>query len=138
MPAPRAFREANGRIAGFLDADLSTPPEYILKAYDAIRSGACDAFIGSRRSAESKVTRKQFFLKSMLGDAFRFCAKQVFFRGGPVYQDSQCGFKFFETRVASVWFVFCLLRPLLGFARTDIVSSLDDLSRTIELLDVCI
>src|SRR5690349_20406061 len=33
------FQKARGKIVGFLDVDLSTPPRYIKMAYDHIKSG---------------------------------------------------------------------------------------------------
>lgn len=98
----RGFEFATGKVVGFLDVDLSTSPRYIHEALEAIGSGKTDIFIASRRAAGARVTREQFFLKSILGDAFRGLARAVFFAGMPAYEDTQCGFKFFRQPLAKI------------------------------------
>lgn len=94
------FLQATAPIAGFLDADLSTPPSYIKLAVERIRSGQIDIFIGSRRAKESRVTREQSAIKTVLGDILSTQINAFLFSGGRRYLDTQCGFKFFKAEVA--------------------------------------
>ncbi|MBI3555560.1 MAG: glycosyltransferase [Deltaproteobacteria bacterium] len=98
----RGFERARGLVVGFLDADLSTPPSYILTAFDKISNDQTDVFIGSRRHADSRVTREQSAIKDVLGDALSRAVNSFIFSGGTKYRDTQCGFKFFKNALAKV------------------------------------
>ena len=98
----RGFQRARGLVVGFLDADLSTPPSYILTAYDKLSTNQTDLFIGSRRHADAQVTRDQSALKDVLGNALSVVVNGFIFSGGTKYRDTQCGFKFFKNAVAKV------------------------------------
>jgi glycosyltransferase involved in cell wall biosynthesis len=96
------FEKARGSVVGFLDVDLSTPPRYILKAYDLIHSDKIDAFIGSRKAAGATVNRHQFFLKDILGHVLGYIARGIIFAGMRNYQDTQCGFKFYKNSLGKI------------------------------------
>ncbi len=96
----RGFERARGAVVGFLDADLSTPPSYILTAFDKISTDQTDVFIGSRRHVDSQVTRQQSALKDLLGNALSHMTSAFIFSGGTKYRDTQCGFKFFKNAQA--------------------------------------
>lgn len=96
----RGFQAARGGIAGFLDADLSTPPRYILQAIQILEKGDVDFVVGSRRLPESEMVRDQPWIKTALGDALRYFVKVSFFGLGFRFTDTQCGFKFFRAEVA--------------------------------------
>ena len=98
----RGFGRARGSVVGFLDADLSTPPSYILTAFDKISTDQTDVFIGSRRHADSQVTREQSAIKDILGNALSGVVNTIVFSGGTKYRDTQCGFKFFKNTVARI------------------------------------
>lgn len=98
----KGFMRSTAPICGFLDVDLSTPPQYIQEAYEAIATNKTDIFIGSRKIDGSVVTREQFFLKDILGDTLGFVARSIIFSGMRSFKDTQCGFKFYKTPVANV------------------------------------
>jgi glycosyltransferase involved in cell wall biosynthesis len=112
----RGFEKARGEIAGFLDADLSTPPSYIKTAYDALKHDKADLFVGSRKALDSRVERKQSAAKDVLGNLLSLGVNAVIFSGGQKFRDTQCGFKFFKSEVAKT-----LYRDLVaGDGMTDI------------------
>lgn len=98
----RGFQKAKAPIAGFLDADLSTPASYILMAHQALKSNKADIFIGSRRAQGSQVVREQSPLKEMLGTLLPYAVNSIVFASGARFRDTQCGFKFFKTPLAKI------------------------------------
>lgn len=96
------FTKASAAIVGFLDVDLSTSPSYIPQAYQIIQQGKADIFIASRRAKGAVVTRKQFFLKDVLGYVLGVLARSFIFAGMRSYSDTQCGFKFFRRELTQV------------------------------------
>lgn len=96
------FRVAQASIVGFLDVDLSTPPQYINQAFAEIASNQTDIFIASRWVEGAKVTRVQFFLKDILGNLLGVLARAIIFAGMRNYKDTQCGFKFYKSKFTSV------------------------------------
>jgi len=96
-----AIQLANGKVIGFMDADLSTPPEYIKSALEKVQS-TCDILIASRRHKDSNVQRKQSLAKKILGDLYYIFCKKLFFNDDHFYTDTQCGFKFFKKQAAQI------------------------------------
>lgn len=88
--------EAKGKYRAFLDADLATPPQDLLKLFTALEGGASVA-IGSRIQADGTDLRlagrkPQPWIRRFLGKAFRLVATRPFL--GKI-RDSQCGAKAF-------------------------------------------
>jgi glycosyltransferase involved in cell wall biosynthesis len=79
-------------IAGFIDADLSTPPAEILRLTELARGGLHDVVMGSRVQLLGRsINRKS--ARHYLGRIFATCASLSL--GLPVY-DTQCGAKLFR------------------------------------------
>jgi dolichyl-phosphate beta-glucosyltransferase len=83
--------QAQGRVAIFTDADLSSPIEESQKLLDAIGEGN-DIAIGSRAVDRSLIFGHQSRLRETAGIIFNTFVRV--FTGLP-YQDTQCGFKAF-------------------------------------------
>ncbi|MEK6961098.1 MAG: dolichyl-phosphate beta-glucosyltransferase [Nanoarchaeota archaeon] len=77
----------------FTDADMSTPIEDIEKLAPFI--GSYDVIIGSRNLSDSKITKKQPWLRSRLGKTFPLLVRALVLPG---IKDTQCGFKLFTRR----------------------------------------
>ena len=80
----------------FSDADLSTPIEELEACMSHFDNGA-DVVIGSRALKESRVIKRQGFLRMAMGKAFNFLVQLFLFRG---IKDTQCGFKIFKKDAA--------------------------------------
>ncbi|MDA0998253.1 MAG: glycosyltransferase [Proteobacteria bacterium] len=79
-------------IVGYLDADMSTPPEEALRLLSEIGRGNQDAVIGSRVALLGHDIRRSAF-RHYFGRVFASAASLAV--GLPVY-DTQCGAKFFR------------------------------------------
>jgi dolichyl-phosphate beta-glucosyltransferase len=89
--------QAKGEWALFTDADLSSPIEDIEKLWNAVdREGAAGA-IGSRALDRSLIGVHQPAFREVMGRIFNMVMRLV---TGLRYQDTQCGFKLFESRAA--------------------------------------
>jgi glycosyltransferase involved in cell wall biosynthesis len=98
----RAIKEARGEYVLFDDMDQSTPISEFEKMLPYLSEG--EAVIGSRG-----IKRENYSLLRRLGSAvFLLLRKLILLRG---IDDTQCGFKVFETRVVREIF------PLLEFFR---------------------
>jgi dolichyl-phosphate beta-glucosyltransferase len=86
--------KARGEIVFFMDADLSTPlaEVYAFLAH-FMQTPETDVIIGSRAEAQSKVMKKQTWLRRNMGRSFNKFVKLFGVRG---IQDTQCGFKAFR------------------------------------------
>lgn len=91
---------SSGDLVLFSDADLSTPIYEIEKLIKAINEGSKIA-IGSRDVVGSHITKKQPFLRRILGKSARTAIRSVL---KMPYLDTQCGFKMFESSVAKKYF----------------------------------
>ena len=101
----RGMLEAPGDLVLFCDADLATPQEETSKLLGRIKDGA-DVAIGSRPLHESKLEKRQPFLREMLGRAFNFAVQTLAVRG---IDDTQCGFKLFKRGACQDVFNRCKL-----------------------------
>lgn len=88
-----AWEKFPAEILGFMDADLATDLKALPACLEAISSGA-DIVYGSRWLQESRVERS--FLRTACSFGYRLCL--LFFFG--FSDDSHCGFKFINKRVA--------------------------------------
>jgi dolichyl-phosphate beta-glucosyltransferase len=88
---------ADGEIAFFMDADLSTPLAEIgnfLEAFNA--HPEITIYIGSRQHAQSRILRRQSWVRQRMGETFNRILRRL---TGLPFLDTQCGFKAFR-RVA--------------------------------------
>ena len=89
--------EAKGEWALFTDADLSAPIEELDKLWSAAARAQTQVAIGSRAVDRSLIGVRQPFFREAMGRFFNLAVRLV---TGLPFQDTQCGFKLFETRVA--------------------------------------
>jgi len=75
----------------FSDADLSTPITEIDKFMQQIEY--FDVLIGSRKMKDSRIDKKQPFLRRLIGNISNF---SINFLGVKGFKDTQCGFKLFK------------------------------------------
>ena len=90
------IKMAKGELAMFMDVDLSTSPDQILKLISAIEQGA-DLAIGSRALPGSKLAKPRSLARSFLSSGFNWLFWALFRLG---IKDTQCGFKMMKIEVA--------------------------------------
>jgi glycosyltransferase involved in cell wall biosynthesis len=100
------FRQAQGSLVGYVDADNATGPEAFEKLVDAVDGG--DVVIGSRWMPGAVVSPRQPLKRRLASRVFNFLVRLLF--AVPV-TDTQCGAKVF--RAEAVRFVL----PNLGITR---------------------
>jgi glycosyltransferase involved in cell wall biosynthesis len=98
---------AQGRVALFSDADLSTPITELPRLLSPILAGDFDVVFGSRALDRSLVGVHQPWLREQSGRFFNLIMQLA---TGLPYSDTQCGFKAFRLDV---------FRPLVEGARLD-------------------
>jgi len=98
---------AQGAVAIFSDADLSTPIEEVPAVLEPILSGDYDVVFGSRALSGSQIGQHQPWLREASG---RFFNRMVRLITGLPYADTQCGFKAFRLDVC---------RPMVASAKLD-------------------
>ena len=101
--------EAKDEWALFTDADLSSPIEEMDKLWRAAEREQAQVAIGSRALDRSLIGVHQPLFRESMGRLFNLVIRLV---TGLPFQDTQCGFKLFETRAARE--IFCRQR-LEGF-----------------------
>jgi dolichyl-phosphate beta-glucosyltransferase len=84
---------AQGAVAIFSDADLSTPIEEVPTVLEPILGGTYDVVFGSRALRGSVIGQHQPWLREASG---RFFNRIVRLATGLPYADTQCGFKAFR------------------------------------------
>ncbi len=87
------LQAANGEIALFSDADLSTPIEEMHKLIDPIRNGDFDVTFGSRAIDRSLIGTHQPWRREQGGRVMNLIIKTM---SGLKFYDTQCGFKAFN------------------------------------------
>jgi glycosyltransferase involved in cell wall biosynthesis len=87
---------AQGAVAIFSDADLSTPITEMPRVLSPILRGDYDVVFGSRALRESQIDQHQPWLREASG---RFFNRMVRLATGLPYADTQCGFKAFRLDV---------------------------------------
>jgi dolichyl-phosphate beta-glucosyltransferase len=90
-------RRARGQYIGFVDADYKTPIEELDKLLPVLEGG-CDVVIGSRAVGDSRIIRPQPLYRRWGSKAFKWIMRAIVGLYG--IGDTQCGFKFFQGRVA--------------------------------------
>lgn len=91
---------AQGEIAMFTDADLSSPIEEAERLFNAIAEGA-DIAIGSRWLETSRQTHRQPLYRQIFGRCFNLLTRMIM---RLPYADTQCGFKAFTREAAQTVF----------------------------------
>lgn len=91
---------AQGEILLFSDADLSAPIEEAPKLISAIKDGA-DIAIGSRWLQPKLQTTRQPLRRQIFGRIFNLALRIIL---GLHFKDTQCGFKAFNRKAASIIF----------------------------------
>lgn len=91
---------ARGRVVLFSDADLSSPISEAPKLLAALAGGASVA-IGSRWMQADLQTKRQSWLRQILGRVFNLLARVIL---GLQFHDTQCGFKAFTREAAQAIF----------------------------------
>jgi len=105
------MREARGEIVFFMDADLSVPLEEIdrfVAHFDAHPED--QVLLGSRQHPQSRIERRQTFLRQSMGRAFNRILRSLSLLP---FRDTQCGFKAFRRDAAREIFA---LQTIDGFA----------------------
>ena len=90
-------QKSKGEWTLVTDADLSTPIEELEKLWAAARNSGAQVAIGSRALDRSLVGVHQPLMRESAGRLFNVVVRRV---TGLPFQDTQCGFKLFETRAA--------------------------------------
>jgi glycosyltransferase involved in cell wall biosynthesis len=85
----RGFKEANGDIVAFIDADLSANPTELEKVVNAIKQGN-DIAIASRHMKQSKIIKNRPFLRRIAAKGINIISNSMF---DISIHDTQCGLK---------------------------------------------
>jgi dolichyl-phosphate beta-glucosyltransferase len=101
------LRQAQGEIALFSDADLSTPIDEFDKLVEPIKKGEYDVTFGSRALDRTLIETHQPWRREQSGKVFNLIVRV--FTGLPFW-DTQCGFKAFRMNK---------FRPLLETMKID-------------------
>lgn len=89
-----ALKNKKSRLIGFVDADLSTPPEAF---YNLIKKiGEYDGIIANRWDKRSIITAKQSLLRRFVSRGYNLIVKILFLFN---YPDTQCGAKIFKREI---------------------------------------
>jgi dolichyl-phosphate beta-glucosyltransferase len=91
----RGIVTSTARFVGFLDADNATPVETLDKVVPLLRDG-CAAVIASRHVQGSRFEVEESAMRRYGGWMFRRLTRLTL----PDIADTQCGFKFFDGRLA--------------------------------------
>jgi dolichyl-phosphate beta-glucosyltransferase len=91
---------AQGRTVAFTDADLSYPPEQLLRLLSEVESG-WDMVVGSRRHADTTTLVRGRRLRNLGGRAINALTMAVLLGQ---YRDTQCGIKAFRADAARLMF----------------------------------
>jgi dolichyl-phosphate beta-glucosyltransferase len=92
---------ANGDIALFCDADLSTPPEEIERVIKPIEDNIADVVFGSRALDRTLIGEHQSQLRELIGKTGNLVLQIL---TGLRFKDTQCGFKAFRRATAQAVF----------------------------------
>jgi len=85
----KGFKESDGDIVAFIDADLSSGPAELEKIVNAVRDGN-DVAIASRNMKQSKIVKDRPFLRRIAAKGINILANSMFDLS---VSDTQCGLK---------------------------------------------
>lgn len=89
-----ALKDEKSKLIGFVDGDLSTPPEAF---YDLIkRIDGYDGIIANRWDKKSIIAAKQSLLRRIVSRGYNFIIRSLFLFN---YPDTQCGAKVFKREI---------------------------------------
>ena len=91
---------AKGRVRAFTDADLSYPPDQLLRLLEEVEAG-WDMVVGSRRHVDTTTLVRARRLREASGRVFSILTRLVLLRE---LRDTQCGLKAFSADAAQVLF----------------------------------
>lgn len=91
----RGILTGSSRVVGFMDADLATPMETLEAVLPLLAAGHA-AVVASRHIDGSSMEVEQGSFRQLGGRAFRTISRLAV----PKVADTQCGFKFFDGRIA--------------------------------------
>jgi glycosyltransferase involved in cell wall biosynthesis len=96
------MRAATGAFVFYMDADLSVPLGEVAAFLAHFRAHPeIDVLFGNRQHAESKITRRQAWLRRTMGQVFNAIIQRLALTG---VRDTQCGFKAFRRAAAEMIF----------------------------------
>jgi len=105
------MRAATGAFVFYMDADLSVPLREVGAFLEHFRAEpAADVLFGNRQHAQSRITRRQSWLREKMGQTFNTILRRLAVVG---VHDTQCGFKAFRRAAAAAIFAH---QRLDGFA----------------------
>ncbi|NOZ60037.1 MAG: glycosyltransferase family 2 protein [Euryarchaeota archaeon] len=87
------LRRASGEVVGFVDSDLSVPPEELRRLVGVLVEEGWDCVIGSRRAPGAVVQIRQPLLRRLSSRGFNALVRLLF---GLKFRDTQCGAKVFK------------------------------------------
>ncbi len=89
-----ALKIKENKLIGFVDADMSTPPEAF---YDLIKKiDGYDGIIANRWDKRSTIISRQSFLRRFISRGYNFIVKTLFLLP---FEDTQCGAKLFKREI---------------------------------------
>jgi dolichyl-phosphate beta-glucosyltransferase len=92
---------AHGRTIAFTDADLSYPPNQLLRLLEAVEAGAA-VVVGSRLHPDAATVIRTSALRQLTGKVFNAVTAMLVLRGRR--RDTQCGLKAFRSDAARLLF----------------------------------
>lgn len=89
-----ALKNKENKLIGFVDGDMSTPPEAY---YDLIKKiGKYDGIIADRWNKKSVITPKQSGFRRFISRGYNLIVRSLFLFS---YEDTQCGAKLFKREI---------------------------------------
>jgi glycosyltransferase involved in cell wall biosynthesis len=89
-----ALKNKENKLVGFVDGDLSTPPEAF---YDLIKKiNSYDGIIADRWNKNSIITPKQSYFRRFISRGYNFLVRTLFLFP---FADTQCGAKLFKREI---------------------------------------
>jgi glycosyltransferase involved in cell wall biosynthesis len=89
-----ALKKKDKRLIGFVDGDMSTPPEAF---YDLIKKiDGYDGIIADRWNKKSIIIPKQSYFRRFISRGYNWIVRTLFFFP---YRDTQCGAKVFKSEI---------------------------------------
>ncbi len=94
------FKEANGGIVGFTDADLPIHPSDIVRALNIVLNGESEIVIGNRFAKDSDTSSREW-IRNLSSSIFLILAKTI---TGLKANDTQCPLRIMNERTTPIMF----------------------------------